>query len=67
APEQYGKHVRSYINHTGSVQVWNALDGSPITTHNNHSGQIQSSNWSPDGEWIASGGTDNMIHVWRAM
>lgn len=31
-----------------------------------HHGPITALAWSHDGQWLASGGTDGMIHVWQA-
>lgn len=30
-----------------------------------HPTEVSAVSWSPDGQWIASGGTDNLVHVWQ--
>ncbi|HLX58106.1 MAG TPA: WD40 repeat domain-containing protein [Ktedonobacteraceae bacterium] len=61
----------------GTVQVWDALTGSHEYTYRGHldfylghftSGQqVETVAWSPDGKYIASGGTDNTVQVWQPM
>ena len=39
---------------------------SPRLTYKGHSGAVINVAWSPDGKRIASGGDDNIVHVWDA-
>jgi WD40 repeat protein len=47
------------------VQVWNAKTGSSIFTYSNHLSPINAVAWSPDGQYLASGGDDKIVHVWK--
>ncbi|KAJ1688006.1 hypothetical protein LUZ63_019396 [Rhynchospora breviuscula] len=35
-----------------------------VSTYNNHSDGICGLKWSPSGQYLASGGTDKLLHVW---
>ena len=32
-----------------------------------HAQEVCGLKWSPDGKFLASGGNDNLLHVWKAM
>jgi WD40 repeat protein len=58
-----------------TVNLWSALDGSPLFVYTGHSDQVNSLDWSPDGKYIVSGGGDislnsgahdYSIHIWSA-
>ena len=50
----------------GTVQVWDAADGSHVYTYRGHSDIIWTMAWSPDGKRIASGCADKTVQVWDA-
>jgi len=50
----------------GTVQVWNAADGSHVFTYRGHSDVVEAVAWSPDGKRIASASDDNTVQVWEA-
>src|SRR5205807_97475 len=49
----------------GTVQVWDAADGSNVYTYRGHSSLVDTIAWSPDGKRIASGGVkyDKTVQV----
>ena len=53
-------------SYDGTVQVWNASDGSQAFIYTGHSAVITSVAWSPDGQSIASGSQDKTVQVWNA-
>ena len=50
----------------GTVQVWNALDGSHAFTYRGHIKAVNAVEWSPDGTRIASASDDGTVQVWDA-
>ena len=50
----------------GTVQVWDAADGSHVFTYRGHSFGVNAVAWSPDGTRIASGSQDSTVQVWDA-
>src|SRR5437588_5050736 len=60
-----GKHIAS-ASDDGTVQVWNADNGSRILTYRGHSSLVYSAAWSPDGKHIASASDDHTVQVWDA-
>ncbi len=49
----------------GSVQIWDATDGSPIRTLTGHSGGVNSIAFSPDGSLLTSGSDDRTAKLWN--
>jgi WD40 repeat protein len=49
-----------------TVQVWNASDGSLLFIYREHSSDVASVAWSPDGQRIASGFLDDTVQIWNA-
>jgi eukaryotic-like serine/threonine-protein kinase len=50
----------------GGVRIWNATSGRRVLTYRGHSSQadLWALAWSPNGKFIASGGTDQIVQVW---
>jgi WD40 repeat protein len=53
----------------GGVRIWNAANGQRVLTYTGHSQSVdlRALAWSPDGKYIASGGTDQIVQVWDAI
>ncbi len=60
-----GKRIAS-ASKDGTVQVWDAFDGSHIFTYRGHFDIVWSVAWSPDGKRIASASNDKTVQVWDA-
>jgi WD40 repeat protein len=51
----------------GTVCQWDTDTGKSVVTPNErHTGEVWTAVYSPDGQWIASAGTDRTIRVWPA-
>jgi WD40 repeat protein len=52
----------------GGVRLWNAATGQRALTYTGHDSSVdlQALAWSPDGKYLASGGTDQIVSVWGA-
>jgi WD40 repeat protein len=52
----------------GGVRIWDATNGKRVLTYTGHSQSVNLSAlaWSPDGKYLASGGTDQIVQVWDA-
>jgi WD40 repeat protein len=52
----------------GGVRLWNATTGQRTLTYTGHDPSVDllALAWSPDGKYIASGGTDQFVSVWDA-
>jgi WD40 repeat protein len=49
-----------------SVRVLNITDGSLVQSLTGHSGSVKTVDWSPNGNFLVSGSTDNTFKVWDA-
>ena len=48
------------------VQVWNLRTGQKVVQYEGHTGAVCAIKYSPDGRYIASGGSDRLLHIWEA-
>ena len=46
------------------MQVWNATNGSFVSTYNLYFHEARSLSWSPNGKRIALGSDDDTVQVW---
>jgi WD40 repeat protein len=61
-----GKRIAS-ASGDGTVQVWDASNGSHVLTYRGHTGDVLDLAWSPNGKYIASAGLDTTVQVWNAV
>ena len=51
----------------GTVRQWDPANGhEAVPPYERHTGEVMTAAYSPNGQWVASGGTDRTIRVWRA-
>ena len=67
---EYGRQRGTATPEDRTVQIWEGAGWSrkPQMTYHGHAGAVCSVAWSPDGDFIASGGggTDRSVRVWEA-
>ena len=49
-----------------TIKTWDITSGSCLSTLRAHSDWVRAVAWSPCGQWLASGGDDEMIYVYDA-
>lgn len=49
----------------GKVRIVDVVEGRPIYTLGGHDGEVTCIKFSPDGDYFATGGTDNLVMVWK--
>ena len=54
-------------SYTGTVDIWDSLDGAPIRSLSAPQGAVNALAFSPDGATLATAGSDGMIRVWRVV
>jgi WD40 repeat protein len=56
------------VSSGNTVKVWNAATGQTILTYKGYSDDtnIYALGWSPNGQYIASGGSDQSVRIWNA-
>jgi eukaryotic-like serine/threonine-protein kinase len=50
----------------GTIELWRALHGEFLSTYQGHKRKVLAVAWSPSGQWIASGGEDQVVQIWQA-
>jgi WD40 repeat protein len=51
----------------GTVRQWDPATGREVEPpYDRHTGEVSAAVYSLDGQWVASGGTDRTVRVWRA-
>ncbi len=59
-----GKRIAS-ASSDGTVQVWNAANGSALSTYRGNTSEMLAVAWSPDSTHIASASNDKTVQIWR--
>ena len=52
------------VSADGTIKLWQR-DGTLITTLGGHEGMVFAVNFSPDSQWLASGGVDRAVLLWN--
>ncbi len=60
-----GKRIAS-ASSDGTVQVWNATNGSALSTYRGNTSEMLAVAWSHNGRYLAAGRADSLVHIWNA-
>ncbi len=52
-------------SYDGSIHLWDGLTGTCVRVLTGHTGKVATVAWSPDGQWLASGGSDRLVKLWH--
>jgi WD40 repeat protein len=58
--------VMASASQDATVKVWDAETGQEALTLRDHTGQVTSVSWSPDGKCLASSSFDRTVKIWDA-
>ena len=62
-----GKYILATEYENSSIYILDAISGQVVTRYKQHQGNSLIAVWSPDGTTIASGGTDQKVHLWHVL
>lgn len=61
--EEEEQHLMITGSGDTKVKVWDLRNGKAVHTLNNHSKSVNCAKFSPDGNWVASGGDDGCTYI----
>jgi WD40 repeat protein len=66
----FGELLQNFLGETEknkgvTVRLWNAADGKLVQSFAEHANDVRGLAFSPDGKWMASGGEDRRVCIWR--
>lgn len=53
-------------SHDHTIRIWDVSNGSVVAVLAGHTERVSTVAWSPNGGFIASGGEDGLVRIWRA-
>ena len=54
------------VSSGNAVKVFDATTNRTLLTYTGHGGNVYAASWSPNGQYIASGGDDKTVRIWNA-